>query len=498
MSFRSAASNGIAFTALGQGVKLLVHLTAILTLSRMLGPSNFGVFAMISPVLALATIVRDNGMNAAILQRPSIDEAELTGLFWVSVSWGAGLAIALALAAPLIAAFYGEPRLVLLAAASAVIVLGGSFSLQHMALLNRQFQFRTLAIIDAGSLAAGYAVGTAVAWATRSYWALWVANCTTTFVILAGSWMACRWRPGWPGQGAAVGETLRLGGSVALCSLFDFLVRSVDNVLIGRFRGSFELGLYDRSYRVVLLPLVFVTGPLDRLVLPSLVRMRDDQLRYRRIYQLALQAPLLAIIPGMVVLMAVPEAACAFLLGREWMSAAPLLAWLSLAGALQLVLSSLGSLLISQGRASELTYLNGFSFVFALLSYVLGLPFGALGVAAAYAISEIFRAPVAIWWATRTGPVRARDVWDAVFPFALAGVCAFAGVFAIRRHFPGSAALLLIVSAATAYAVTPIALALTASGRACLRETVRVVHELRASLGAAKGDGLGRDFAGHA
>jgi PST family polysaccharide transporter len=498
MSFRSAASNGIAFTALGQGLKLLIHLTAILTLSRMLGPSNFGVFAMISPVLALATIVRDNGMNAAILQRPSINEAELTGLFWVSVSWGAGLAALLILSAPLIAAFYDEPRLVLLAAASGIIVLGGSFSLQHMALLNRQFRFRTLAIVDAGSLAAGYLVGTIVAMLTGSYWALWAVNCTTTLVILAASWAACRWRPGWPARAAAVGEMLRVGGSVTLSSLFDFLIRSVDNVLIGRFRGPFELGLYDRSYRIVLLPLVFVSGPLDRLVLPSLVRMRDDPVRYRRIYQLALQAPLLAIFPAMVVLMAIPEPACAFLLGREWVSAAPLLAWLSLAGALQLVLSSLGSLLISQGRAPELTYLNGFSFVFAVVAYAFGLPFGALGVAAAYAISEIFRTPVAVWWATRAGPVRVRDVWEAVFPFVVAGTCAFAAVFSIGHYLSSASVVPLVLSIPTAYAVTIVALGLTATGRSCLGEAVRLALELRASLGVTKSDGLGRDFAGHA
>jgi PST family polysaccharide transporter len=498
MSLRSTASNGIAFTALGQGIKLLVHLTAILTLSRILGPSNFGVFAMISPLLALATIIRDNGMNTAILQRGSINEAELTGLFWMSVSWGAGLAVVLVLSAPLIAAFYDEPRLVLLVAASGIIVLGGSFSLQHTALLNRQFQFRSLAVIDAGSLAAGYFVGTIVALLTRSYWALWAVNCTTTFVILAASWVVCRWRPDRPGRGAAVGEMLRLGGSVALSSLFDFLIRSVDNVLIGRFRGPFELGLYDRSYRIVLLPLVFVTGPLDRLVLPSLAQMQDDDARYRRIYQLALQAPLLAIVPAMVVLMAIPAPACAFLLGPEWVGAAPLLAWLSLAGALQLVLSSFGSLLISQGRATDLTYLNGFSFVFALLSYALGLPFGALGVAAAYAISEIVRTPIAVWWATRTGPVRARDVWEAVLPFVFAGTCAFAAVFATTYYFPSGAALLLVASVATSYAVTLVALGATDAGRTCLREAVRLVLELRASLGVTKRNGLGRDFAGGA
>jgi PST family polysaccharide transporter len=375
-------------------------------------------------------------------------------------------------------------------------VLAGSFSLQHMALLNRQFQFGTLAIIDAGSLAAGYLVGTVLALLTKSYWALWAVNCTTTLAIVGGSWIACRWRPGPPGRRAPVGDMLRLGGSVTLSGLFDFLVRSVDNVLIGRFRGPFELGLYDRSYRIVLLPLIFVTAPMDRLVLPSLVRMSDDHVRYRKIYRLALQAPLLAMLPLMATLMAAPEPACVFLLGRAWIAAAPLLAWLSLAGALQLVLSSFGSLLISQGRAIELTYLNGLSFLIAFAAYVLGLPYGAVGVAAAYSISEILRAPLAAWWSTRIGPVRFRDVAEAILPFLVSGSCAFAAAYVIRRQFSSEPALVLALAIPAAYVVTLLTLGLTAGGRSCLAEALRVAAEFRTSLSSTERTAVGRDFAG--
>ena len=52
----------------------------------------------------------------------SLSHADLSTLFWISVCWGLGLAALLALSAPLIAGFYGEPRLVPLVVASAVIV----------------------------------------------------------------------------------------------------------------------------------------------------------------------------------------------------------------------------------------------------------------------------------------------------------------------------------------------------------------------------------------
>src|SRR5262249_50535294 len=154
-------------------IKLIVHITSIIVLSRLLGPADFGVFAMISPILALFAIVRDGGLTSAILQRKSIADAELTALFWIGLGWGVGLGALLAAAAPLIARFYGEPRLVNLVYASSAIVIAGSLSLQHMTLLNRALRFGMLAMIDTGALAFGYLVGAALAAATKSYWALW-------------------------------------------------------------------------------------------------------------------------------------------------------------------------------------------------------------------------------------------------------------------------------------------------------------------------------------
>ena len=479
----------MAFTAIGQGLKLFVHVTAIMTLSRLLGPSDFGIFAMLSPILALASLLRDGGISGAILQRETMSHAELSALFWISVCWGIGLAALLASSAPFIAAFYGEPHLVPLVVASAVIVVTGSLSLQHLALLNRELRFRVLAAIDAGSLAAGYFIGIAVAVITRSYWALWAVNCTTAISVLVASWIACRWRPGRPNRQGTVSDILRVGGNITASGLFDLLTRSLDKVLIGRSRGDFELGLYDRAYRIVLLPLLFVTAPLDRLVLPSLMRKRDDAESYRKVYRLALQAPLLAVIPPMATIMAAPEPVCAFLLGREWVSAAPLLAWLSLVGALQLITSSLGSLLISQGRTHDLTVLNGCSFALAASAYLVGLRFGALGVAAAYALSEVIRTPGALWWATRKGPVRLEDVREAVLPFFMSAVSVFAAVSLIGQRLSSEPALLLGLSIPVAYAVTVLTMMLTAGGRRCLSEAVKVAEELRMSLNWPKRSG---------
>jgi polysaccharide transporter, PST family len=185
---------------------------------------------MLSPVFALAALLRDGGISGAVLQRQSLSHADLSTLFWINVCWDFGLAALLALSAPLIAGFYSEPRLVPLVIASAIIVVSGSLSLQHMALLNRDLRFRAIAAIDAGSLAVGYLIGIVIAATTQSYWALWAVSCISAVSILIASWVACHWRPGRPQRRGAVSDILRVGGNITVSGLFDFLIRSIDKI----------------------------------------------------------------------------------------------------------------------------------------------------------------------------------------------------------------------------------------------------------------------------
>jgi PST family polysaccharide transporter len=227
------------------------------------------------------------------------------------------------------------------------------------------------------------------------------------------------------------------------------------------------------------------------LVLPVLARVRADEARYSRIYRLALQAPLLAISPGLVAVMAAPEPVCLLLLGREWIVAAPILAWLSLAASLQLITNSLNPLLISQDRTRELTALNGASVLVAYAAYAVGLRYGAIGVAAAYAISELLRAPVAVWWATRKGAVGTFDVARTVMPFVASAILTLSIMSWLKRELPAGPLPFLALSICIAYAATGISLLCSRAGRECLREAIRIVTKVVGpSIGSTVGGWL--------
>src|SRR5687768_17705584 len=144
---RQTVSNTL-ITGTSQGVVLAINIATIAVLARLLTPSDYGLVAMVLGAMAFMRPVSDAGLSIATIQTNRLTHAQLSNLFWLNASLGAGMAFLLALSAPLLATFNGEPRLISLTLALSATFLLLGLTVQHMALLKRQMKFRTIAAIE--------------------------------------------------------------------------------------------------------------------------------------------------------------------------------------------------------------------------------------------------------------------------------------------------------------------------------------------------------------
>lgn len=273
---RAQAARGAALTGSAQAYKMLLSFGSSILLVRLLTPADFGLVAMVSTVLAFVSLIQDLGLNQATIQRQQISRAQISALFWVTTGVSFALAAFVALCAPAVAWFFGDSRLIGLTAAFASLVFLGGSQAQHFALLNCELRFKALAGIDVLGVTAGAVVGVAVAWRTSSYWALFAAGLASTLVSLVCVWTLCGFRPGRPSFEGDFKEIVHFGSSISGFNIVNYFARNADNVLIGRFYGSAQLGFYDRAYRLLLFPLQQLRDPLGRIMLPALARLQSD------------------------------------------------------------------------------------------------------------------------------------------------------------------------------------------------------------------------------
>ncbi len=478
--FRGAAVSGAFSTGLGTAVKGLSQVFAIVVLARLLTPADFGVVAMVFPILAFASIFQEAGLGVAVMQRTQITAEELSTVFWLNVAIGLVLALILVAVSPLAASFYNEPRVQGLTAACGGLILLAALSTQHLSLLNRNLQFRELALIDGLSLIFGTALAIGVAALTGSYWAIFLLNLGTVLTACVLAWIFSSWRPGARTHVRNVLDLLRFGGNMTGANIATYFGRNLDNVLIGRVWGPTALGFYERAYKVVLIPILFVHMPLFRLLVPMLSQIRDEPERYRRMFLLGYQGALLLTVPGIVLLIALTDVVVALVMGAQWVAGSAIFGWLAVACLIQCATGPLSILFVSQERSDENMKLSIAVSLYSCAAFAIGVNWGALGVAIAYAISSAVRTPLELWYVARKGPVRVRDIAQAGTPFLLAAVLCYVIFLPLSRYVEGLQQPLLFTLAggALVYLVTLPCLLINRVSRNFLHEMFTVAQGL--------------------
>lgn len=475
-SMQAHAVNGAVALALAQLFKIPFQAASLLLLPRLLQPEDYGVYAMVDPILSILILLVDLGIGSAVIQAQSLTRAQVAGLFWVQVVLGLLGAAMLVAASPLIADFFHTPQVGPLAAASALILVFYGFSMMPESLMNRQMMFGRLAIISAIGVSVGLFVGVIAAEAGLGYWALTLDFGATCLTNLIGVWICCGWFPKERPDFKSLLRFFRFGGSIVLSDTGSLISRQADSVLVGRFAGATQLGFYDRGTKLALIPLQRTNQIFQQVLLPILSRMAESAERYRSAYLRIIRQLMLFFVPGVVGVGVTAPVLVPFLIGDQWTASAPILAWLTLAALHRPVSLTMNLLFVSQGRGKDYMIWSLFSMVTSVLAFVVGLRWGALGVAAAFGLSDLLiRMPFLWFWVTRKGPIKMTDLYGAALPFAAGAAAAFVVVSLVQGiPFPNDF-MQLAVSAVVSYMAAWSTVALFKSGRGAMADTLYLV-----------------------
>jgi PST family polysaccharide transporter len=440
-------------------VRVLAQMATLVVLARLLPPSAFGLLAMVAAIGAILELVKEFGLSAATIQKQDISHAQVSTLFWINAGVGMALGGGLFLAAPLLARFYGQPELDGVARWLALGFVLSGLTVQHWALLRRQMRFGTIAGIETTADLVSFGAAIALAIAGAGYWALVVQRLLAPGLLLVASWSICRWRPAPPARTAGVAPLLGFGASVTGAQLSVAFARSLDQILIGWLWGPVVLGFYERTTRLLLVPINTINAPVYATAMPALSRLLDQPARYRSMFSQVMQKLGLLTMPAFALAAVTADWVVDILFGPSWRQATPLVALFSVSATFLPVLMAVSLLYLSQARTAELLRAMLIDSAIAIASILVGLQWGVVGVAASLAVVGLLvRTPLAFWLAARRGPVAVGAVWRAVAPPISIAIAVAAGIGGLRTFTPDPTPAAMALVAATALAITMLGL----------------------------------------
>lgn len=431
-SLRGRVLGGLAWTGGSEVVMQVVRIVAAVALARLLAPEAYGLAAIALIFSSLVLVFSDLAFGAAIVQRKNLTELDRCSAFWISV--GAGLlftVVGIALAGP-VARFYDQPDVAPLCAVLSLSFLITSLATTHEALLLRAMQYAKLERRMMVATLAAAAVGILVGVMTHAAWAIIAQQLTQATVSCALLWWYSDWRPGFRVSRESLRHLWGFSGPLVGHRLLFYVHRNADNILIGRYVGVAALGAYSLAYNIMLAPMSRIAGPVQRVLGPVLARMQDEPERIAIAWIRVVRLLAMIAVPALAGLVVVAPDFVHVVLGDRWSEAIPLiqiLAWVGLLQALQSINAD-----ILQARGNTGTILR-YSIVFTTIhiaGFIVGLHWGVIGVAVAYAITTTCIEPWFTWLTARSigiSPWRLVRGLRGVFE---AGLIMAGGVLAMR------------------------------------------------------------------
>lgn len=384
---RQKGLSGIGWTSAAQAIDQLLRFTIGIILARLLGPESFGLIAMVTVLTGFATLMSDLGFTSALIQRKEVGDPQLSSIFWINVVLGGLVYIGFFLLSSVVGSFYEQPVLRSVTQVLSLTIWINSLNSVQRAWLTRNMNFKAMALCGSVSVLAAGAVGIVMAVSGFGVWSLVGQRITASLIAVVLFWSASNWRPKFMFKVGAVRKLLRYSTNHTGSLLTNYWVRNTDNLLIGKFLTSVDLGIYARAYGLMLLPIRQISKVIGRVIFPILSRRQEDTEWVRNTYLRTISAIALAAFPLMVLLSLSSRQLVPVLFGDAWILMIPVLQVLALASVVQSVTTTLSWIFTSQGRTDLMFRWSAVSGSALILSIVIGLFFGtAFSVAVSYSI----------------------------------------------------------------------------------------------------------------
>ena len=438
---RRLAVRGAGVTVFSQGVVFAVQMIATVVLARLLAPSDFGVVIMVTTVSLLLMSFGQNGYPEAVIQREKIDQLLASNLFWINCGMGLVLAIAFAALGPLLARFYGDPRVAPVAACISLTIFLSGTSVLPLALLKRALRFSVTSTIDVVSNVVSVVASIVLALAGWGYWALVAAVVVRPLVQTIAAWCLCAWVPSFPRRVPGTASIVRFALHVYGRFSFNYLTRNTDNLLVGWRFGPASLGFYKKAYDLFLLPANQLLIPVADVVLSTLSRLERGSAEYKRYFLNGLSVLAFVGLGAGAMLTLAGKDLIRVLLGVKWGEAGHIFTFFGPGIGIMLIYGPSGLLHLSLGRADRWFRWVVVEFGVTVLLFTLGLRWGPVGIASAWSASFWILFIPAYWYAGRPIHFGVTPVLGAVWRYVLASLlagCASAGIIHEIRPLVGA------------------------------------------------------------
>ncbi|HEU5354338.1 MAG TPA: oligosaccharide flippase family protein [Actinocrinis sp.] len=391
-------------------------LTGVILARGLLGPRDWGLYAIGLVALAVLLSANELGVSLAIVRWDEDPKRFAPTVLTLSVISSCLLYLVLFFAAPEFARLLGAADATSMLRVLGVAVIVDGIACVPASVLTRNFAQRQRMFIDSANfvLSTGLTIGLAVAgFGAMSFaWGSIAGNA----VALVGCSIAAPGflKPGWNREQAR--KLLAFGLPLAGASMLVLAMLNVDSIVVGATLGPIQLGLYQIAFNISSWPVRSVSEIARRVSFAGFSRVANSKKALSESFGRGLALLMAAAVPACALLAVMPKPLIYAIYGERWTAASGALRFLALLGLLRVAFELAYDCMVASGRRKALITVQGWWLIALIPTLILtARARGIAGVGLGHIlVAGPLVAPIFLWALAKAG----------ISPLVIAKACA--------------------------------------------------------------------------
>lgn len=245
-------------------------------LARLLTPDDYGVVTVAAMVISFSQLFWDAGLSKSLIQREDDIDRISNIVFWTNLFLAVTIYGIIFSFSGFIANFFSIKQVAAVIKVQGLqIIISSLFSVQT-ARFQRNLNFKTLFWVRLLTTLTPGLASIPLAWMGYGYWALVTGTLVGALAQLIMLWKLSPWRPAFEYDMNIARGLYPFGLWVTGEGLMSWLTTWLDSIVLGKFLGSYNLGLYRTGNNFVMLIFGLLLSPLLPVLFSSLSRMQSN------------------------------------------------------------------------------------------------------------------------------------------------------------------------------------------------------------------------------
>lgn len=402
-SIKKEMTKGVFWIAVAKYSGIVVSLVITSILARHVSPAAFGTMAIATVIMAFLDIFSDMGLGVAIIQFKDLTKKHIDSLYSISIILGVLLSTVLYAVAGSIGHYYDDKILIDIIRWLCICLFFKALNIIPNGLMLKNKRFRDIAI---RTLLFQIISGCIACWMALTGWGIYsllISPIVSAIGVFAYNFYNYPQHLVWPIEMAVVKRVWKYSMYQFLFSVINYFSRNADKLIIGKFFSMKELGYYEKSYRLMQLPLHNITFVVTPVLHPILSSLQDDKSQLASKNIKLTQILSWVSFPLGIFLYFSASPIITIIFGNNWIPSIPVFQILALSVPLQVMTSTCGSLFQAAGKTNHLFYCGIQSSICSVGAFIIAaIYFGTIeSMAWAWDIASCLNFVFAYWFMNR-------------------------------------------------------------------------------------------------